>query len=215
MRRPTRALCVCVRASRASLACFASPLSRFRSGGRARARLSGGRSTVDGRRSTVDGRRAGDVRRRIRRCCAGCRAVASGRVGDFLRTTAADKRIEVSKRIREKYTDRIPVRRTARAEPRLGAGGPPPPADGRAPRGQVIVEKAPKSDVPDIDKKKYLVPSDITVGKFVYEIRKHMNLSPQKAIFLFVGNGVLPPTGSCSAFFRDARSTGAPRAQRP
>ena len=57
------------------------------------------------------------------------------------------------------------------------------------------MEKAPKSDVPDIDKKKYLVPSDITVGKFVYEIRKHMNLSPQKAIFLFVGNGVLPPTG--------------------
>ena len=61
---------------------------------------------------------------------------------------------------------------------------------------QVIVEKAAKSDVPDIDKKKYLVPSDITVGKFVYEIRKHMKLSPEKAIFLFVGNGVLPPTGT-------------------
>jgi hypothetical protein len=61
---------------------------------------------------------------------------------------------------------------------------------------QVIVEKAPKSDVPNIDKKKYLVPADITVGKFVYEIRKHMKLSPEKAIFLFVGNGVLPPTGN-------------------
>ncbi len=58
---------------------------------------------------------------------------------------------------------------------------------------QVIVEKAPKSDAPDIDKKKFLVPSDITVGKFVYEIRKHMKLSPEKAIFLFVNN-VLPPT---------------------
>ncbi len=60
----------------------------------------------------------------------------------------------------------------------------------------MIVEKAAKSDVPDIDKKKYLVPSDITVGKFVYEIRKHMKLSPEKAIFLFVGNGVLPPTAA-------------------
>merc|ERR1711974_232364 len=60
----------------------------------------------------------------------------------------------------------------------------------------VIVEKAPKSDAPDIDKKKFLVPADITVGKFVYEIRKHMKLSPEKAIFLFVGNGVLPPTAA-------------------
>ena len=30
---------------------------------------------------------------------------------------------------------------------------------------QVIVEKAAKSDVADIDKKKYLVPADLTVGQ--------------------------------------------------
>ena len=78
-----------------------------------------------------------------------------------------EKRKEVADRIRQKYSDRIPV----------------------------IVEKAPKSDAPDIDKKKYLVPADITVGKFVYEIRKHMKLSPEKAIFLFVNN-VLPPTAA-------------------
>jgi hypothetical protein len=41
---------------------------------------------------------------------------------------------------------------------------------------------------------RYLVPADITVGKFVFEIRKHMKLSPEKAIFLFVNN-TLPPTG--------------------
>lgn len=46
---------------------------------------------------------------------------------------------------------------------------------------------------------RYLVPSDITVGKFVYEIRKHMKLSPEKAIFLFVNN-TLPPTGMRVAF---------------
>ncbi len=44
------------------------------------------------------------------------------------------------------------------------------------------------------------MPSDITVGKFVFEIRKHMKLSPEKAIFLFVDN-VLPPTGSVFARF--------------
>jgi GABA(A) receptor-associated protein len=42
------------------------------------------------------------------------------------------------------------------------------------------VEKAPKSDAPDIDKKKYLVPAEISVGKFVYEIRKHMKLNPEQ-----------------------------------
>jgi len=78
-----------------------------------------------------------------------------------------EKRKEVAEKIRAKYPDRIPV----------------------------IVEKAPKSDAPDIDKKKYLVPADITVGKFVYEIRKHMKLNPEQAIFLFV-NDTLPPTAA-------------------
>ncbi|KYQ91116.1 autophagy protein 8 [Tieghemostelium lacteum] len=79
-----------------------------------------------------------------------------------------EKRKEVAERIRGKYQDRIPV----------------------------IVEKAPRSDAPDIDKKKYLVPSDITVGKFVYEIRKHMNkVNAEKAIYLFVNN-TIPPTAA-------------------
>ena len=63
---------------------------------------------------------------------------------------------------------------------------------------QVIVEKAEKSDISDIDKKKYLVPADLTVGQFVYVIRKRIKLSPEKAIFIFVNN-VLPPTGACAA----------------
>jgi GABA(A) receptor-associated protein len=117
--------------------------------------------------------------------------------------------MQVAKRIREKYSDRIPVTTFCCAPKkrkiflffsldfsffvfrfrRRSPHAAPTPT-------QVIVEKAAKSDVPDIDKKKYLVPSDITVGKFVYEIRKHMKLSPEKAIFLFVGNGVLPPTAA-------------------
>ncbi|KAH8956517.1 hypothetical protein BDL97_07G042800 [Sphagnum fallax] len=57
----------------------------------------------------------------------------------------------------------------------------------------VIVEKAEKSDVLDIDKKKYLVLADLTIGQFVYVIRKRIKLSSEKAIFIFVKN-VLPPT---------------------
>ena len=91
------------------------------------------------------------------------------------------------------------------------------------------MEKAEKSDIPDIDKKKcaqrstwetslsvcssfaagglvfnkepvtvscrYLVPADLTVGQFVYVIRKRIRVTPEKAIFMFVKN-VLPPTGA-------------------
>jgi len=71
-----------------------------------------------------------------------------------------EKRVETAQKIRTKYPNRIPV----------------------------IVEKVEGSDVPEIEKKKFLVPDDITVGKLVYEIRKNMKLSADKAIFLFVGN---------------------------
>ncbi|MED6144635.1 Autophagy- protein 8A [Stylosanthes scabra] len=60
---------------------------------------------------------------------------------------------------------------------------------------QVIVEKADRSDIADIDKKKYLVPADLSVGQFVYVVRKRIMLGPEKAIFVFVNN-TLPPTAS-------------------
>lgn len=85
-----------------------------------------------------------------------------------------EKRKSEAARIREKYPDRIPV----------------------------IVEKADKSDIVDIDKKKYLVPADLTVGQFVYVIRKRIKLSPEKAIFIFVNN-VLPPTAALMSSIYD------------
>lgn len=59
----------------------------------------------------------------------------------------------------------------------------------------IIITKAKNSDIPDIDKRKYLVPSDQTVGQFVYIIRKRIKLSHEKAIFVFVNN-ILPPTSA-------------------
>lgn len=69
------------------------------------------------------------------------------------------KRKEEAERIRKKYPDRIPI----------------------------IAEKHAKSDLPQIDKKKYLCPSDLTVGQFMYVIRKRLKLPAEKAMFLFVG----------------------------
>jgi len=81
-----------------------------------------------------------------------------------------DKRKAESSRIRAKYPDRIPV----------------------------IAEKSTTSQIADIDKKKYLVPSDLTMGQFVYVIRKRIKLAPDAAIFIFVNN-TLPPAAELMA----------------
>ena len=59
----------------------------------------------------------------------------------------------------------------------------------------MIVEKSPKARVADLDKKKYLVPSDLTVGQFYFLIRKRIHLRPEDALFFFVNN-VIPPTSA-------------------
>jgi len=77
-------------------------------------------------------------------------------------------RVEESRRIREKFPGRCPV----------------------------IVEKSKRSnnDIPKVDKNKFLVPMDLTVGQFIYVIRKRLVMPPEKALFLFV-NSTLPGSG--------------------
>merc|ERR1712216_424692 len=78
-----------------------------------------------------------------------------------------EKRVEEADKIRKKHPDRIPV----------------------------ICEKAEGSDIAEIDRKKYLVPQELTVGQFVYVVRKRLRLPPEKAISIFV-DGHLPSRGS-------------------
>lgn len=58
-------------------------------------------------------------------------------------------------------------------------------------RVPVIVEKVVNSDIKQIDKRKYLVPNEITVAQFMWIIRKRIDMPAEKAIFLFV-NKVIP-----------------------
>ena len=75
-----------------------------------------------------------------------------------------DTRIEESQRIITKYPDRLPI----------------------------ICEPL-RASSPAIDKNKYLVPRDLTIGQFIYVIRKRIKLPPEQAIYLFVG-GNIPTT---------------------
>lgn len=86
---------------------------------------------------------------------------------NILTNTLAEKRKAEAERILTRFPDRLPV----------------------------ICEKVETSDIADIDKRKYLVPKDLSVGQFVYVIRKRIKLPSEKAIFIFV-NDILPPTAS-------------------
>ena len=89
-------------------------------------------------------------------------------ISEFKKDFKFEERKKEAGRIKEKYSDKIPI----------------------------IVEKSIKSDIANIDKKKYLVPNDITVGQFVYIIRKRIELSPEKAVFIFLNNNTIPPTSA-------------------
>lgn len=54
----------------------------------------------------------------------------------------------------------------------------------------VIVETAKKSTLPKLDKKKYLVPDDLTIAQFVHVIRKRIKLEKDKALFLLINNSL-------------------------
>ena len=47
-------------------------------------------------------------------------------------------------------------------------------------------------DTPQIDRNKYLVPDDLTMAQFLYVIRKRIKIGPEKSIYLFVQNHIIP-----------------------
>ena len=88
-----------------------------------------------------------------------------------------EKRLTESKRILSKYPERVPV----------------------------ICEKYDNNpEIPNIDRKKYLVPNDLTMGQFVFVIRKRLKLPPEKSIYLFINETIIPHTnGLVNHFYHD------------
>lgn len=102
-------------------------------------------------------------------------------MSEFKREIPFSVRQNESYSIRMKYPDRIPV----------------------------ICEKNNCNDrsIPDIDKKKYLVPGDLTVGQFAYVIRRRIRLSPDRTMFLFVNNKLPSSTEYISSLYERDRDT--------
>jgi GABA(A) receptor-associated protein len=78
-----------------------------------------------------------------------------------------DKRFAESNRIRGRYPDRIPI----------------------------ICQRV-GTNIPKIDKSKYLVPGDLTFGQFMYVIRKRIKLEPEMGLYMFVGEGASIPNNT-------------------
>lgn len=67
----------------------------------------------------------------------------------------------------------------------------------------VIVDKDPKCKLPDIERQKFLVPSELSIGQFVYVVRKRINLQPAEAIFLFVNRKLPPPNATMGTLYSE------------
>jgi len=99
-----------------------------------------------------------------------------------------EMRAEEARRILSKYPNRVPV----------------------------IIERAQRSDLPEIEKKKFLVPGTMLCGEFRYIIHKHITqssaansqgangstLTADQTIYLFVKNSS-PKTGSLTSEIYD------------
>lgn len=57
----------------------------------------------------------------------------------------------------------------------------------------IIVERLKTSNAPIIDKRKYLVPVDLTVGQFMFVIRKRLRFSSEVGLYFFI-DGHIPAT---------------------
>nr|WNS68465.1 autophagy-related protein 8 [Trichomonas gallinae] len=69
----------------------------------------------------------------------------------------------------------------------------------------VIVDKDPKCTLPDIERQKFLVPSELSIGQFVYVVRKRINLQSASAIFLFVNKKLPPPNSTMGVLYEENR----------
>jgi len=89
-----------------------------------------------------------------------------------------DKRLNESQRILLKYPDRIPI----------------------------IAELQKETPGFRLDKKKYLVPHDLTVGQFVYILRKRIKLEAESAIYLFINNTLPPASSLLSQLYKEHKN---------
>ena len=68
----------------------------------------------------------------------------------------------------------------------------------------IIVERDSKNaNLPVIDRCKYLVPKDFSMGQLLYVVRKRIKLAPEQALFFFVDNSLASTASLLSQLYQD------------
>ena len=63
-------------------------------------------------------------------------------------------------------------------------------------RYPIIINKAKKCDLPEIEKTKFLIPGDLNISQFMCVIRKRIELESTDSLFLFINDKVIPLSSS-------------------
>ena len=93
--------------------------------------------------------------------------VRGSAIDNFKNKRSFDKRLQESNRIMDKYPERIPM---------------------------IVCRATQSKDIPDIDRHKYLVPRDLTIGQFMHVIRQRIKLEPHVSIYLMINGFTMPAT---------------------
>ena len=98
----------------------------------------------------------------------------------FKEINSLEKRKNESKYILEKYPDKVPL----------------------------IIEKSTHKNaenIPDIKKKKFLVPNDLQLSQLIYIVRKRINIESHLGIFFFINNELYPVSSLVSTIYEEKK----------
>lgn len=98
---------------------------------------------------------------------------------EFKTKFSFDQRKSEAVRIKNLYKDRIPI----------------------------VIETKKNNNIPELDKHKFLVPCDITVGQFMSILRKRMDVKPEIGIYLFVANSIPNMTTLLGDIYKEHKDT--------
>ncbi len=96
----------------------------------------------------------------------------------FKQNYAFSSRCDESQRVLEKYPNRIPI---------------------------ICEADSNNSNAIRLKKTKYLVPNSLTVGQFVFVLRKQTILKPEEALFITINNSLPPNAALMSQIYNEHR----------
>ena len=99
---------------------------------------------------------------------------------NFIKTFSFENRLKEAGRIKLKYPDRIPI--------------------------IVEISDTDKKNI-TLDKKKYLVPQDLSIAQFIYVLRKRINLKQEEALFIFFNNKLMASSCLISEIYKNNKNS--------